>query len=123
MQIGHGSALGEVRCRVSVAVQHPLGGQQTLHAYGTAGVDASRADAHLGSCSRKTKQPVLLWEREYKSDTLINFAVPTVSQLLLTVEFKIISKEIQLASKLNLLKCSRYIKDDYTLFIKIIRST
>lgn len=115
MQVGHGSALGEVRCRVSVAVQHPLGGQQTLHAYGTAGVDTSRADAHLGSCSRKTKQPVLLCELEYNSDTLISFTVPTVSQLLLTIEFKIINKEIQLALKSNLLKFSRYIKDEFTL--------
>ena len=40
-------ALGEVPRQAAVALQHPLGGEQTLHAHGAPGVDAARADAHL----------------------------------------------------------------------------
>lgn len=43
------SALGEIGGSVVGAVQHPLGGQQTLDADRAAGVNARRRDAHLGA--------------------------------------------------------------------------
>lgn len=49
VHVGPRAALGEVGGGVAVPGQHPLGGEEALHADGAAGVDAARADAHLGS--------------------------------------------------------------------------
>lgn len=46
------ATLGELCCRVTFAVQYPLGGQKSFNANGTARVYPGRADAHLGAWKR-----------------------------------------------------------------------
>lgn len=53
MEEGHGAALREVSGGVSVSGEHPLGGEQPLHANGAPRVDAPRTDANLGTCKAK----------------------------------------------------------------------
>ena len=42
-------AFGVGRGGVGVALEDPLGGQESLHAHGTTGVNPTGGDAHLGA--------------------------------------------------------------------------
>lgn len=54
MKICHCAVIREIRRRVPITSQDPLGGEQSLQAHWTAGMDASRANANFSSCKRES---------------------------------------------------------------------
>ena len=49
-------ALAEILYDVPLPVQDPLGGEQPLHPHRAPGVDPTRTDPHLSTCTTKTQK-------------------------------------------------------------------